>query len=76
MKSPPGEGCGSKTIPYLMPLKKHICVSWKDSCYWRIHRSFDLAFTNKICMRKILELFFGPFFGPFFFMSEWGTAME
>ena len=46
---------------YLMPLRKQICVSWKDFCYWSICRLFRSIF-HKICWRKITKKFLEAIF--------------
>ena len=53
---------GSKIFWYQMPLEKHISVSWKNLCFWIIHRLFHLAFPWNIDWKMFKKLFFGIFF--------------
>ena len=38
-------------IWYLILMGKHICISWKNFCYWYFSRPFYLI-LRKICIRK------------------------
>ena len=54
--------CDTRNIGHLMSLGKHICVLWKDFCFWSIRRLFNLVFTKKSMEKMLKKLFWGAFF--------------
>ena len=51
---PYGGGWRSENIQYLICLRKHICISWKKNCFWKItgYSGYIIYIFHKICIKK------------------------